>query len=271
MTTYNNFKIRISSVNFHGTSVKTERIVSCAEHANHYLESLYKMFAELNFNLFEVLGQRNLSGLIGEIFSRYFCNEFDFCVLNPHPDGRPDILNIKDSSIRKYFLEDCFTTEGDKKLPIKNKLSPFPHGGIEVKCTIGSPKANYKKELFKNTGLNEFALGIPRIEYLDSFNYWAHHRHSSNLLSLYYDYSDKKSGIPQIMAIFLVALNEEDWNVVSLGKSTAKKTSNTSLNKTGRNKLYSSCLAVIDDERYIKKFEQVGIELSDSSLPMKLL
>jgi hypothetical protein len=261
MKDYNDYKIKVDSVEIFGTQLETKSLVDCLSNTNIYLESLYKMFAELNFNLFEVLGQRNLSGLIGEIFSRFFCSEFDMCVLNPHPDGRPDILNLHGDGFRKYFETECFNLENNRRIPLKAKLTPFPHGGMEVKCTIGSPKANYKKLLFEKTGLNDFALGIPRIDYLDSFNYWAHHRHSTNLLCLYYDYYDMKAGIPQVLSLFLVKLTEDDWNVVSLGKTTAKKTSNTSLNKQGRIKLYSSCLAVIDDERYINKFKQVGIEL----------
>jgi len=259
MKDYKNFKIAVDAIDFFETTIQSTLLVDCLQMTNTYLESLYKIFSELNFDLFEVLGQRNLSGLIGEIFSRYVCNELKICILNPHPDGRPDILNIQDKKTKKYFEEECFSIVGNRRIPLKAKFTPFKYGGIEVKCTIGSPINNYKKILFEKTGKRDFAMGMPRINYLDSFNYWAHHRHSTNLVCLYYDYYESKHNIPQVLSIFSVSLNENDWNVVSLGKTSAKKTSNTSLNKDGRKKLYSSCIAIVDDSIYINKFSKIGI------------
>ena len=50
-----------------------------------------------------------------------------------------------------------------------------------------------------------------------------------------------------------------DWQPVSIGRATSKKTSNTSLTKLGREKLYSNVVAATSDDRYLRRFRAIGI------------
>ncbi|WP_374718213.1 hypothetical protein [Neobacillus sp.] len=243
------------------TLFNTEDILETVIETNNYIIELTKLSKQKDFDLFDVLGQRNLSGLIGEIFSSFFCQKFKDFVKNPHPDGRPDILNLMSQEAKQYYYNECFQSTDNKQRPIKTKLSPFPYDGIEVKCTIGNSISNYKNKLEKDTGQRAFKIGMSRINYLSDLVWWAHHTHSRSLLGLYYDYYSKENNVPQILAIFYSNLDVNDWSKVSLGNPTSKKTSNTSLNKEGKEKMKKNCLLVINDEVYINKFKDIGIPL----------
>lgn len=242
-------------------TIDTKHIINALDQTNIYISELCNLFLELNFDLFEVLGQRNLSGVIGEIYSRFFCLNVSGYTVNPHPDGRPDILNLNSKESKKFFKEECFSIISGKSLPLKSPLTPYKYNGIEIKCTVGSPRSGYKKLLERNTGKKSFDIGDSRIEYLSGFNFWAHHQHSTDLLSLYYDYHPKVNKNPQILAAFFSNIEHDDWHKVSLGSKTAKKTSNTSLNTSGKTKLYSGLVTIVDDETYINKFKKLGIKL----------
>lgn len=241
------------------TKISVDTIIQCINATNLYINELVELFGSLNFDLFEVLGQRNLSGVIGEIFSRFFCQHYKNFVVNPHPDGRPDILNLNKKEALKHYQNNCFINMSGKLIPKKSELAPFKFSGIEVKCTVGSPTATYKKDLLADTGKRNFELGMSRIKYLSGFNFWAHHRHSTNMICLYYDYFQSAKYRPQILGLFYVNLDKEDWHVVSLGSDSGKKTSNTSLNTKGLNKLYNGLITIVNNQDYIEKFKQLGI------------
>jgi hypothetical protein len=258
------FRIVKESITIEEVTINTKDLIECVAKTNQYIQTLADLFQDLNFNLFEILGQRNLSGVIGEIFSRFFCKSFSEFSINPHPDGTPDILNVSNKAARKYLEDQCFDFNGVKSIPIKSKLSPFLFGGIEIKCTIGDPVSNYKKLLLDETGSPNFNLETPRIKYLSGFTYWAHHRNSTRIIGLYYDYYSLRENKPQILAGFFTNLSFNDWNVVSLGKDEGKKTSNTSLTKSGKKKLYEGCAFIIEDNTYIKSLERIGIQTNST-------
>ena len=242
--------------------VSGDTVVNSIQQTNEYLNQLCNLFTDLEFDLFEVLGQRNLSGVLGEIFSSFLCQNVEGFTVNPHPDGRPDILNLSNEEAANYFKNECFSLNNGRHLPLKNPLTPFKFKGVEVKCTVGSPKSGYKKQLEEDTGKKNFELGMSRIKYLSGFNYWAHHQHATDLLSLYYDYHPASNGTPQILAAFYANLLHDDWHEVSLGSETAKKTSNTSLNTGGKEKVYKGLVCIVDDKTYIEKFKQLGISIN---------
>jgi len=231
--------------------------------ANKYLHGLTECFKKLNFDIYATLGQRNLSGFIGEVFTNFFPKKINGFVVNPHPDGRPDLLEITSKMAKKYFLEKCFKPAEDGRLaPIRSNLAPFRFGGLEVKSTIGKPINNYNDQLQNDVGINSFSVGIPRIDYLSSITYWGHHISCENLLGLYYDYCEELKGTPQIMAVMHSELDPgNDWNPVSTGLEGSKKTSNTSLNKSGRTKIMGNPIVVRNNLRYIKKLRQIGLEI----------
>ena len=221
------------------------------------------MFHELDFDVFEGLGQRNLSGFIGEVFVHSFAKLTPDYASNPHADGRPDLLDLSSQVSRDYLSQQCFTkTEEGQTMPVRHLLAPYRYGGLEVKCSIGSPIAQYKKALEKDLGKTNFEIGLPRINYLNTITYWGHHVDCENLLGLYYDYYDPADGVPQILAVMHSELvGEEDWTKVSVVNAGSKKTSNTSLNSAGKIKMFNGVVAVIEDNRYLENLSRIGLSL----------
>ena len=231
--------------------------------ANRYLHALNDLFRELNFTIYKTLGQRNISGFIGEVFVRVFSVEINGFVTNPHADGRPDLLDISSKEAFEHFRLKCFS-QSDDGVPAPNRsyLAPFKYGGIEVKATIGNPVSNYRIRLRRKLGKHAFSVGLPRINYLSSITYWGHHRSCENLVGLYYDYCEELGGVPQIMAVMHAELvPAEDWSRVSIGKAGSKKTSNTSLSLSGRRKIMRNPVVVRNHPVYLHKLRQIGLKI----------
>ncbi len=224
-------------------NISLENLQKSIEITNQYLINLPSFFSTTD-SFYEILNQRNLSGFLGEIFKKVICELDKHFVLNPHPDGRPDILYLQDPFVLKHFNEKCF--DQITKLPLRSFLAPFQFDGIEVKASIGSLRGLAK----------DFPIGKSRINDISSINYWAHHRHACKLLGIYYDFCENNSGMPQIKALFFCELVEDDWNKVSLGKAENKKTSNTSLNKEGISKLKKSMILCSNEQKYINFFKK---------------
>lgn len=240
-------------------SLTSKDLILAAEETNIYIEKLVEIFAEIGFDIFYSLGQRNISGFIGEIYKNILANHHPELCPNPHPDGRPDIIALDTPEARAYFRE-CFQIVNGREVPIKDKLSPFQFGGLEVKCSIGSsgkPQTN----LFISRHGHGFELYESRVGYLSGITWWAHHSSSSNLLGLYYDYYEPLRGTPQVLAALYSELSGEDWNAVSHGDPTKKKTSNTSLNKRGLTKMKQNCMFCVSDEKYQDQLASIGVIL----------
>jgi len=232
--------------------IQADDVIPAVVEANRYLMELSSQFADIGFNLFESLGQRNISGFVGEVFSRVFAQKSSELASNPHPDGRPDLIDISTAQARDHLRIRCYrTSESGRKVPVKAELAPFRYGGIEVKATIGDLAA----------GTPPPPVGFPRHARIRSLTYWGHHRDCLNLLGLYYDYFSERNGTPQIVAIFHTKLEVSDWNIVSVGKADSKKTSNTSLTSSGRNKLNAGIVAVLGSQSHRHALIRCGVRL----------
>lgn len=179
-------------------SVSAQAVIEVIVHTNEYLFSLAAFFADADYDFYDAIGQRNLSGFIGEIFVKSFEKTVDGFAANPHGDGRPDILDLTSEEAALHFERECFGTGERGPIPLRSKLAPFKYGGIEVKSTIGKPV--YKKaklKLFEELGVNGFSVGMPRIDFLSSLNYWGHHTSCENLIGLYYDYVPELEASPR--------------------------------------------------------------------------
>ncbi len=232
-------------------------LISVAKDTNTYICNLVKIFEEIDFDIFYSLGQRNISGFIGEIYKNILANSFPDLRANPHPDGRPDILALDTPEAIKHFSE-CFADVNGRSIPIKDMLTPFEFGGLEVKCSIGSSGKPQTQQFISEFG-HSFALYEPRVGYLNGITWWAHHSSSSNLLGLYYDYYGPFQGTPQILAAFYSELTSSDWNAVSHGDPNNKKTSNTSLNKQGLTKMKNHCMFSVSDYNYLRQLQRIGV------------
>lgn len=250
----NNKTVRIRSF-----SLASADFIEAARNTNAYIKNLVQVFGPIGFDLFYSLGQRNISGFIGEIYKNFLANQFDALCLNPHQDGRPDILSLDTEEAQRYY-QSCFNHVNGRPVPIKEQFTPFKYGGLEVKCSIGSSGKAQTARFAMEHG-HPFGLYDSRVGYLNGITWWAHHSSSSNLLGLYYDYYAPENHIPQIIAALYAELTGPDWNKVSTGDPQNKKTSNTSLNQSGLSKMKNNCLFCCSDEDYLTQLRTIKINI----------
>lgn len=240
-------------------SITSHDLIDAAFETNHYITRLVNIFSEIGFDIFYSLGQRNISGFIGEIYKNMLASKHPELIANPHPDGRPDILLLDTEETRSYYTR-CFSTVNQRNIPIKDMFTPFAYGGLEVKCSIGTSGKPQTTRFVADNG-HTFSLYEPRVGYLNGITWWAHHSSSSNLLGLYYDYYRQCYNAPQVLAAFYSELTSDDWNAVSTGNPENKKTSNTSLNKDGLLKMKGNCMFCIADENYQHQMRSIGVSV----------
>ena len=128
------------NVSYKGAEVlSSQDVVDAMNYANTALKELSDTTMRFDINIFETLGMRNLSGMIGEYFARSVMKiSKGKLESNLHQDGYPDLLLVDTPRKRRYF-ETLYTENGGKRYPIdKEHFSPFKYGGIEVKATCGS-------------------------------------------------------------------------------------------------------------------------------------
>jgi len=212
---------------------------------NKYLSELPGLFDSNVVHFYTTLNQRNLSGFVGEVYKHVLHGLSPDFVPNPHPDGRPDILTLREPSVRRYFESVCFDPES--KAPIREHLAPFKYGGIEIKSSIGNTP---------NAGSLE--IGQSRSTLITGLNYWAHHAHACTLLGIYYDYCGIANNSPQVKGLIFCELTVSDWHKVSIGRPDRKKTSNTSLNQVGVGKLRKSLVMHSSEPSYVSMFSRLG-------------
>lgn len=151
-----------------------------------------KITKDIPVDVFSILGMRNLSAFVGELFAKSLAKMSNgFFVGNPHQDGYPDLLLMNRGGKAAY---EQLRKQG--KLRDKSPFSPFEYGGIEVKATCGSlptPKECARK------GVEKPDMGDTRISLLKGYDWKAHHRETNNLIGLFWDF---KNGSPHIMAVF---------------------------------------------------------------------
>lgn len=205
-------------------------------------------------NIAEVLGMRNLSAFLGELYVASFAKESKgFLLKNPHQDGYPDLLIMDDKG--QKTLDEIKSNNGMKE---KKPFSPFANGGLEVKATCGSvptPAQCGKK------GLEKPDIGDQRITFVKGYDWKAHHRETNNLIGLFWDFINNK---PRIVAVFFCAdLDERDWGKIVKPKDGGGRTTSVSImSRDGVRKMFDNWVLVIDDHRY-KKFlnNYNGLEL----------
>lgn len=213
-----------------------------------FLLSIPADFLLTPVEFYSVLNQRNLSGFVGEVFKHAVAAVSPSLVTNPHPDGRPDLLDLSKPEVRQHFDSNCFDARSGS--PIRSSLSPFAFGGVEVKASIGSTFSR---------PADQMPIGIPRSPYVTDLTYWAHHRHACTLLGLLYDFDPELGGAPQLSAAFLTRLTEDDWQPMSIGKQGSKKTSNTSLSATAKKRVKNSILAYRSDATVMGALERLNV------------
>lgn len=220
-----------------------QQIVDSMNFANEALRSLDQQAKTFDINIFEALGMRNLSGIVGEYFGKSVQRKSNGTLhSNLHQDGYPDLLLINTPERKDYF-DTLYTVTNGKKYPKdKSLFSPYKYGGIEIKATCGStpPASKTPKPL----------IGEQRIDLVNSFDWKAHHRETNNLVGILWDFLDE---IPTIVAAFYRNdLTVDDWGKIVQPKEGGGRTTSVSImNREGISKMCSGWIAVIDDEKYI--------------------
>jgi len=205
-----------------------------------------KLINENVEELFGLLGMRNLSAFMGELFVSSMVNVSDGLLRkNPHQDGYPDLLVMSEAG--KTLWTSLATNLREKK-----PFSWFESGGIEVKATCGSVPT--PAEAMKR-GLTKPDMGEARISVIKGYDWKAHHQLTNSLIGLVWDFFD---GVPAIVALFYSAnLSPEDWgNIVQPKAGGGRNTSVSIMSRKGVAKMYEGWVAVINDERYIKFFNK---------------
>lgn len=199
---------------------------------------------DIPVDLFSILGMRNLSSLIGELFAKSLIQESDErYVGNPHQDGYPDLLLMDDEGQRLF---DAIRERAG--LRDKAPFSPFPNGGLEIKATCGSVPT--PKECARR-GMEKPGMGDTRISFMRSYDWKAHHRDTNNLIGILWDFLD---GTPHIVAVFFGnTLTEEDWGKIVQPKEGGGRTTSVSImSRAGVKTMYQNWIAVLKDDRYIQ-------------------
>ena len=192
-------------------------------------------------DVFGLLGMRNLSSFVGELFCAAIIKESSGQFLkNPHQDGYPDLL-LMDPEGRKLW------ESLEQRRREKEPFSPFVTGGIEVKATVGSlPSAAW----FQKRSSQKPDIGDQRIDYLKSYDWKAHHRDTNNLLGLVWDFVDRS---PCVVGVFYShKLTQNHWGKIITPKEGGGRTTSVSIMpRHGVAKMHEGWLIVIDDDRYI--------------------
>lgn len=220
-------------------TIDVQMIEDAVMAANEELKSLYAVSPKV----FPRLKMRNLSGFIGETYVDNFADvSTDLFIKNPHQDGYPDLL-LNDEFGRTVLAE----IELSGKMMAKAPFSPCETGGTEVKATCGSvptPAECAKRDVTKPD------MGDTRIDLMKGYTWAAHHRQTTNLTGIFWDFDDTM--IPQIAAVFFGnSIDESDWSVVSVPKEGSRTTNASNLTRAGVKKMYDNWVLVKDDSRYI--------------------
>lgn len=245
-------------VDYEGAEIlSVGKIYDAINFANEALRKLNETTMEFDINIFETLGMRNLSGLVGEYFVRSVMRMSDGNLQsNLHQDGYPDLL-LTDTDERRQYFSTLYRIERGRKYPVsKEAFSPYRYGGIEVKATCGSTPSASK--------VPKPLIGEQRIELINSFDWKAHHRSTNHLLGILWDFIE---GNPVIVAVFYHSgLTEEDWGkIVQPHEGGGRTTSVSIMNSGGVKKMCENWIAVLDDPVYTGKLSNakwIGYDVS---------
>lgn len=220
-----------------------KQVVDAINFSNEALQSLDEQTRAFDINIFEAMGMRNLSGIVGEYLGKSLHRYSDGNLQsNLHQDGYPDLL-LTNTDERKQYFETLYTVSNGRMYPRdKSLFSPFKYGGVEVKATCGStpPASRVPKPL----------IGEQRIDLVNSFDWKAHHRETNNLIGILWDFINE---VPTIIAAFYRNdLVTDDWGRIVQPTEGGGRTTNVSImTSAGVSKMCAGWITIINDEKYI--------------------
>lgn len=197
-------------------------------------------FKDFGVDVFSILGMRNLSAFIGELFAAGVIKASGGLFLkNPHQDGYPDLL-FMDTPGKKLWAS------LSQRVREKAPFSPFATGGIEVKATCGSVPTPAQ---CNKRGFEKPDIGDQRIRYLTGYDWKAHHRETNNLCGILWDFIDR---VPRVVGVFYSnELTEDSWGRIVQPKADGGRTTSVSImTRAGIRQMYDGWLFVINDTAY---------------------
>lgn len=229
--------------------IPTEQVILAISHAN----EMFKKFAKVNDNLdlFAILGMRNLSAFVGEVYVASLAQVTTSLLMkNPHQDGYPDLL-LMDS-----LGQEVLSTISD--LHDKAPFSPFAAGGIEVKATCGAVPTPAQ---CKKRGFSKPEIGDSRLGKITGYDWKAHHRETNNLIGILWDFVNR---VPEIVALFYSSeLTTEDWGKIVKPKDNGGRTTSVSImTRTGVKKMAEGCLYCKDEPiliDFINRYNEINL------------
>lgn len=196
--------------------------------------------AEFEIDIARLLGMRNLSAFVGELYGASVIKAADGLYRkNPHQDGYPDLLLMDENGQAAWAAL-------ARQLRDKKPFSPFRAGGIEIKATVGSVPG---PQWFQSKGMEKPDIGDQRITFLRGYDWKAHHRGTNNLLGLLWDFV---RGRPCIVAVFYSAkLGKAEWGEIIQPREGGGNTTSVSImTRLGVRKMYDGWLYVLDAPEY---------------------
>jgi len=196
-------------------------------------------------DVFSLLGMRNLSAFVGELFAAAMILEYsELFRKNPHQDGYPDLLLLD-----RVGLAEWQRLGG--RLRDKAPFSPFASGGFEIKATCGSVPTPAECQ---RRGFEKPDMGDQRIHVLSGYDWKAHHRETNQLFGLFWDFIDRA---PTIAAVFYSnALVEADWGAIVQPRAGGGRTTSVSImTRAGVRKMYAGWVFVINSSPYARFFD----------------
>jgi hypothetical protein len=224
-----------------GYSLSSQEI----EKAVHRTRVIIHKLAGFEVDVFALLGMRNLSAFLGEVFAAAMILEHpELLKKNPHQDGYPDLL-LLDEMGRKEWRRLA------SRLREKAPFSPFSTGGFEVKATCGAVPTPAQ---CSRRGLEKPDMGDQRVHVLTGYDWKAHHRETNHLFGLFWDFVE---GCPTIVAVFYSAhLDESDWGkIVQPREGGGRTTSVSIMTRAGVRKMYEGWVTIAESIPYATFFD----------------
>ena len=227
--------------------------------ALHSAHEVLRKFEDFDVDISQLMGMRNLSAFVGEVFAAGMVKAFDGVFRkNPHQDGYPDLL-LMDEQGRQLWAQ--LESRWRDKAP----FSPFATGGVEIKATCGSVPTDAVCRRLGHPG--KPSLGDPRIQLLRSYDWKAHHQETNLLMGIVWDFIDRHV---RIVAVFYAndldttyGRTNPDWGAIIQPREGGGRTTSVSImTRAGVGKMYRSWVLVLDDDRYVRFFDTYnGAEL----------
>ena len=215
------------------------------ERAVHRTRSIIDKLSKFEIDVFTLLGMRNLSAFVGEVFAAAMILEHEHLFMkNPHQDGYPDLLLLDSAGIKEW-------KRLAKQLREKAPFSPFKTGGFEVKATCGSVPSPVQ---CLKRGREKPGMGDQRIDLLTSYDWKAHHQETNHLFGLFWDFID---GCPTIAAVFYSSiLSNKDWGTIIQPKEGGGRTTSVSImTRDGVRKMYQGWVTFLAHKSYATFFD----------------